>query len=136
MTILSVQHIQRVAAQPRALLTKAGFELVEAPERHFCCGSAGTYNLLQPKMAASLGRRKADHIASATPDIWAAGNIGCLIQIARFLRLPSAHTVELLDWASGGPTPPGLIGLYEEAVRTRSLKRQTDTPTVAGGAFW
>lgn len=132
----SLQHVQRVAAQPRALLTKAGFQLVEAPERHFCCGSAGTYNLLQPKMAERLGRRKADHIASATPDLWAAGNIGCLIQIGRFLSLPSAHTVELLDWASGGPTPPGLGSLDEDAVRARSQKMQTDAPTVAGGVFW
>ena len=80
------------------------------PERHFCCGSAGTYNLLQPEIATALGERKAAHIASVDPDIIAAGNLGCMVQIGRFAQAPIVHTVELLDWATGGPMPPALRG--------------------------
>jgi glycolate oxidase iron-sulfur subunit len=80
-------------------------------ERHFCCGSAGTYNLLQPEMAEALGRRKAGHIASLDPDIVATGNIGCMTQLGRYLSAPIVHTVELLDWATGGPRPPALDGI-------------------------
>ena len=80
------------------------------PERHFCCGSAGTYNLLQPDIAAALGQRKAAHVDSVDPDIVAAGNLGCMVQIARFTHAPVVHTAELLDWATGGPMPPALHG--------------------------
>ncbi len=104
----SLQHGQRVNQQPRQLLARAGFEVLDVPERHFCCGSAGTYNLLQPEISAALGGRKAAHIDSVDPDIVAAGNLGCMVQIARFARAPVAHTVELLDWATGGPVPPAL----------------------------
>ena len=106
----SLQHGQRVTAQPRALLAQAGFNVLDVPERHFCCGSAGTYNLLQPDIAGVLGRRKAAHIDSVDPDIIAAGNLGCLVQIARFAQAPVVHTAELLDWATGGPMPPALHG--------------------------
>jgi len=106
----SLQHGQRVTTQPRALLAQAGFNVLDVPERHFCCGSAGTYNLLQPDIAAALGRRKAAHIDSVDPDIIAAGNLGCLVQIGRFTQAPVVHTAELLDWATGGPMPPGLHG--------------------------
>ena len=94
--------------QPRALLRAAGFEVVDVPERHFCCGSAGTYNLLQPEMAKALGERKATHIRSTDPDIVATGNIGCMTQLSHYLGRPIVHTVELLDWATGGPKPPVL----------------------------
>jgi glycolate oxidase iron-sulfur subunit len=104
----SLQHGQRVERQPRHLLARAGFEVVDVPERHFCCGSAGTYNLLQPDIAVALGQRKAAHVDSVDPDIVAAGNLGCMVQIARFTRAPVVHTVELLDWATGGPMPPTL----------------------------
>jgi glycolate oxidase iron-sulfur subunit len=104
----SLQHGQRVDRQPRLLLTCAGFEVVDVPERHFCCGSAGTYNLLQPDIATALGERKAAHVDSVDPDIVAAGNLGCMVQIARFSRAPIVHTVELLDWATGGPMPAAL----------------------------
>lgn len=104
----SLQHGQRVTGQPRALLARAGFEVVDVPERHFCCGSAGTYNLLQPAIATTLGARKAAQIDSVDPDIVAAGNLGCMVQIARFTSAPIAHTVELLDWATGGPLPAAL----------------------------
>jgi glycolate oxidase iron-sulfur subunit len=104
----SLQHGQRVTSQPRKLLAQAGFEVIDVPERHFCCGSAGTYNLLQPDIAVALGQRKAAHIDSVDPDIVAAGNLGCMVQIARFTKAPIVHTVELLDWATGGPMPPAL----------------------------
>lgn len=106
----SLQHGQRVERQPRQLLARAGFEVVDVPERHFCCGSAGTYNLLQPDIAAALGQRKAAHVDSVDPDIVAAGNLGCMVQIARFTHAPVVHTAELLDWATGGPLPPALHG--------------------------
>jgi glycolate oxidase iron-sulfur subunit len=105
----SLQHGQRVDRQPRSLLARAGFEVVDVPERHFCCGSAGTYNLLQPDIATALGERKAAHVDSVDPDIVAAGNLGCMVQISRFTRAPVVHTVELLDWATGGPMPPALL---------------------------
>jgi glycolate oxidase iron-sulfur subunit len=104
----SLQHGQRVTGQPRKLLAQAGFDVLDVPERHFCCGSAGTYNLLQPDIAVALGERKAAHIDSVDPDIVAAGNLGCMVQIGRFAQAPVVHTVELLDWATGGPMPPAL----------------------------
>jgi glycolate oxidase iron-sulfur subunit len=107
----SMQHVQHVTQQPRDLLTAAGFRVVDVPEKHFCCGSAGTYNLLQPEMAGQLGQRKADHIASTDPDIVATGNIGCMMQLRRYLAAPIVHTVELLDWATGGKLPPALEGV-------------------------
>jgi glycolate oxidase iron-sulfur subunit len=106
----SLQHGQRVTDQPRRLLARAGFNVLDVPERHFCCGSAGTYNLLQPDIAVALGQRKAAHIASVDPDIIAAGNLGCMVQIARFAQAPVVHTAELLDWATGGPMPQALRG--------------------------
>jgi glycolate oxidase iron-sulfur subunit len=106
-----MQHGQRVTREPRDLLRAAGFHVVDVPESHFCCGSAGTYNLLQPVMAAALGRRKAGHIASVDPDVVATGNIGCMTQLRRYLAVPIVHTVELLDWATGGPRPPALADI-------------------------
>ena len=101
----SMQHGQRVTHQPRALLRAAGFRVVDVPEKHFCCGSAGTYNLLQPEMASALGQRRAAHAMSTKPDVVATGNIGCIMQLRRYLDVPVVHTVELLDWATGGPRP-------------------------------
>ena len=101
----SLQHGQRVREQPKALLTAAGFTVLDPPEGHLCCGSAGTYNLLQPELAKRLRDRKVLTIDSVSPDIVAAGNIGCLTQIASGTALPVVHTVELLDWATGGPRP-------------------------------
>jgi glycolate oxidase iron-sulfur subunit len=106
----SLQHGQRVMDPPRQLLKNAGFSVLDVPEKHFCCGSAGTYNLLQPDIADMLGQRKAAHIKSVDPDIVAAGNLGCMVQIGRFSTTPIVHTVELLDWATGGPMPEGLRG--------------------------
>ena len=81
------------------------------PEGHLCCGSAGTYNLLQPALADRLRQRKVANIESLKPDAVAAGNIGCLVQIGGGSSLPVLHTVELLDWATGGPRPAALAGM-------------------------
>ena len=101
----SMQHGQKITTLPLDLLKLAGFEVVAIPESHLCCGSAGTYNLLQPKLAAQLRERKINNIKSVTPEVIAAGNIGCMIQIAGGTDIPVVHTVELLDWATGGPQP-------------------------------
>ncbi|MFI5401273.1 MAG: heterodisulfide reductase-related iron-sulfur binding cluster, partial [SAR324 cluster bacterium] len=106
----SLQHAQGLRSGPRALLASAGFDVVEVPDGHLCCGSAGTYNLLHPEMAETLGRAKAAAIVRTGAQVVAAGNIGCLEQIHHYSSLPSAHTAELLDWALGGPPPAGLAG--------------------------
>ena len=104
----SLQHGQRVTDAPKTLLKNAGFSVVDIPEGHICCGSAGTYNILQPEMAGRLKERKIANIKLAKPDIVAAGNIGCITQLGGGMEFPIAHTVELLDWAYGGPVPMGL----------------------------
>jgi len=104
----SLQHGQRIADAPKALLRRAGFDVRSIPEAHLCCGSAGTYNILQPEIADALRARKVANIARVKPDVIAAGNIGCIAQIASASPTPVVHTVELLDWASGGPAPAAL----------------------------
>ncbi len=104
----SLQHGQKIRSAPQALLAKAGFTVLEVPEAHLCCGSAGTYNMLQPEIAERLQGRKVANIESTRPDLVAAGNVGCIEQIARATSLPVVHTVELLDWATGGPKPAAL----------------------------
>ncbi len=106
----SLAHGQRITAEPLALLEAAGFEALAVPEGHICCGSAGTYNLLQPEMADALRRRKVANIEALQPDAVVAGNLGCLTQIAAGTEIPLTHLVELLDWASGGPKPAKLSG--------------------------
>ena len=101
----SMQHGQHLDAGPKALLAAAGFEPIDVPEGHLCCGSAGTYNLLQPEIATELRNRKLANIASVRPDLVATGNIGCITQLAAGCAAPVVHTVELLDWATGGPAP-------------------------------
>ncbi|MCB2157589.1 MAG: glycolate oxidase iron-sulfur subunit, partial [Rhodobacteraceae bacterium] len=86
----------------------AGFEVVEPADPHLCCGSAGTYNLLQPEISGELKRRKVATIEAKTPDLIAAGNIGCMMQIGSGTKIPVVHTVELIDWATGGPRPRAL----------------------------
>ena len=105
----SLQHGQRVQSQPKALLAAAGFVVVDIPEGHLCCGSAGTYNLLQPEIAGQLRDRKVENIERVAPAIIAAGNIGCMTQIASGTGIPVVHTVELLDWATGGAVPKALV---------------------------
>jgi glycolate oxidase iron-sulfur subunit len=104
----SLQHAQRILAEPKALLAQAGFAVIEIPEGHICCGSAGTYNMLQPELSAALRARKLAHIASTAPDAIATGNIGCVMQLAAGGEYPVLHIAELLDWATGGPKPAAL----------------------------
>lgn len=104
----SLQHGQQIKTLPKELLRAAGFKVVEPADPHLCCGSAGTYNLLQPEIAGELKKRKLATLAATSPEIIAAGNIGCMIQIGASAKVPVVHTVELLDWASGGPKPPSL----------------------------
>jgi glycolate oxidase iron-sulfur subunit len=104
----SLQHGQRITRQPKEVLGKLGFTVKDVPEGHLCCGSAGTYNILQPDIARRLRERKVGTIERLRPDVIAAGNIGCITQIAAGTALPIVHTVELIDWATGGPCPPML----------------------------
>jgi glycolate oxidase iron-sulfur subunit len=101
----SMQHGQQIREEPKALLSDAGFAVRDVPEGHICCGSAGTYNILQPELARQLRDRKAANIARVAPDIIATGNIGCITQITGATDIPILHTVELLDWAHGGAMP-------------------------------
>ena len=103
----SMQHGQKIGAEPKTLLRRAGFVVRDVPEGHICCGSAGVYNILQPEIAGRLRARKVANIARVKPDLIAAGNIGCLTQIAAGTAIPIVHTAELLDWACGGPRPHG-----------------------------
>jgi glycolate oxidase iron-sulfur subunit len=106
----SLQHGQKISRAPKELLSKIGFVVKDVPEGHLCCGSAGTYNILQPELAGRLRERKVRHIESLKPDVIAAGNIGCMTQIAAGTAIPVVHTVEMIDWATGGPTPAALTG--------------------------
>lgn len=104
----SLQHGQKVKTAPKNLLKRAGFEVVEPTDSHLCCGSAGTYNLMQPEISAKLKARKVRTLEARKPEVIAAGNIGCMMQIGSGTDLPVVHTVELLDWATGGPKPRSL----------------------------
>ena len=101
----SLQHGQKITSIPKELLSNSGFVVKDIPESHLCCGSAGTYNILQPDIAMKLRDRKVANIATVKPNVIAAGNIGCMMQIASGTTVPVVHTVELLDWATGGPRP-------------------------------
>src|SRR5579871_1401217 len=120
----SLQHGQRVTRQPKELLARLGFTVRDVPDGHLCCGSAGTYNILQPDIARRLRARKVGTIERLRADVIAAGNIGCMTQIAAGTRLPTVHTVELIDWATGGPCPP--------ALRERWSRSAKHPPAVAG----
>ena len=106
----SMQHGQKIKLEPLKLLRRAGFTVMEVPEGHLCCGSAGTYNILQPEIATRLRERKVANIESLSPQAIATGNIGCITQIGAGTKTPILHTVELLDWAYGGPRPEKLSG--------------------------
>jgi len=93
------------------LLKAAGFTVRDPAEGHLCCGSAGTYNIMQPEISAALKARKVKNIEATKADIIATGNIGCITQIATGTGMPILHTVELLDWAYGGAVPEKLTGL-------------------------
>lgn len=104
----SMQHGQKITDTPKKLLRTAGFTVKDPPEGHICCGSAGVYNILQPEIAGQLRARKVKNIERTKPDVIAAGNIGCMTQIGKGTGLPIVHTVQLLDWAYGGPRPEGI----------------------------
>jgi glycolate oxidase iron-sulfur subunit len=104
----SLQHGQKIKDAPKALLKRVGFEVVEPADSHLCCGSAGTYNLMQPEISGQLKARKVKTLEARKPDVIAAGNIGCMMQIGSGTGIPVVHTVELIDWATGGPRPPAL----------------------------
>jgi glycolate oxidase iron-sulfur subunit len=104
----SMQHGQQIRDEPKRLLRKAGFDVKDVPEGHICCGSAGVYNILQPDIAERLRDRKVSNIARVRPQIIATGNIGCMTQIGSGTSTPVVHTIELLDWAYGGPPPPAI----------------------------
>jgi glycolate oxidase iron-sulfur subunit len=111
----SMQHGQKITGEPKALLRRAGFDVRDVPEGHICCGSAGTYNILQPEIAGQLRQRKIGNIAKVKPDLIAAGNIGCITQIGSGAATPIVHTVQLLDWACGGPAPEAASALLAKA---------------------
>lgn len=104
----SLQHGQQIKSLPKDLLRKVGYNVVEPADSHLCCGSAGTYNLLQPEISGQLKTRKVNTLEAKNPDVIAAGNIGCMMQIGSGTAVPVVHTVELLDWATGGPKPAKL----------------------------
>lgn len=104
----SMQHGQKITKAPITLLSAAGFRVQQPAESYLCCGSAGIYNILQPELAARLGERKARNIDTLRPDVIATGNIGCATHMRSRIAVPVVHTVELLDWATGGPTPAAL----------------------------
>ncbi|NKB36819.1 MAG: glycolate oxidase subunit GlcF [Gammaproteobacteria bacterium] len=104
----SMQHGQRLSKQPLSLLEQAGYKIESLPDSHICCGSAGTYNILQSDLAEKLGQQKTQQLESTGADIIASGNLGCMTQLQQYSGLPLVHTIELLDWASSGPTPMAL----------------------------
>ncbi len=112
----SMQHGQRLKTEPKTLLAKAGFVIKDVPEGHLCCGSAGTYNLLQPELATELRTRKVANIERTRPDFIATGNIGCMTQIGGGTDLPIVHTAHLLDWVTGGPKPDAIAHLPDTVV--------------------
>ncbi|MGK9339515.1 glycolate oxidase subunit GlcF [Sinorhizobium meliloti] len=105
----SLQHGQQIRSAPKDLLRAAGFEVVEPRDSHICCGSAGTYNLMQPAISSELKARKLATIEATHPEVISAGNIGCMMQIGSGTEIPLVHTVELLDWATGGPKPRSMV---------------------------
>jgi glycolate oxidase iron-sulfur subunit len=106
----SLAHGQGVTTAPREMLVKAGFDVKDIPESHLCCGSAGTYNILQPELANRLRERKIANIDKIAPELIAAGNIGCITQIAAGTEIPVVHPIELIEWATGGSAPSVLRG--------------------------
>jgi glycolate oxidase iron-sulfur subunit len=106
----SLQHGQQIKTYPKDLLRRVGYKVLEPENSHLCCGSAGTYNLMQPEISGQLKARKIKSLQATTPDVISAGNLGCMMQIGSGTDIPIMHTVELLDWATGGPEPRALTG--------------------------
>jgi glycolate dehydrogenase iron-sulfur subunit len=119
----SLQHGQGIQDEPKFLLKQAGFAVADIPDGHICCGSAGTYNIMQSEIADELKDRKVRNIRSVKADLVAAGNIGCITQLQGAMDIPIVHTVELLDWAYGGPVPQGLEDLRKFVTDVPKPKR-------------
>jgi glycolate oxidase iron-sulfur subunit len=122
----SLQHGQKIVREPKDLLARLGFTVKDIPEAHLCCGSAGTYNIMQPELARALRDRKVANIRRVVPDVIAAGNIGCITQIGSAIDVPVVHTIELVDWATGGPTPDALRGIGSEATKPAASELQAE----------
>jgi glycolate oxidase iron-sulfur subunit len=118
----SLQHGQKITHEPKELLCRTGFVVKDVPEGHLCCGSAGTYNILEDDIAKRLRARKVANIEKVKPDVIAAGNIGCITQIAAGTSIPVVHPVELIDWATGGPQPAALRGTAITVAAARSAE--------------
>ncbi|MPZ39556.1 MAG: glycolate oxidase subunit GlcF [Rhizobiales bacterium] len=118
----SLQHGQKITREPKELLSRAGFVVKDVPEGHLCCGSAGTYNILEDDIAKRLRARKVANIEKVKPDVVAAGNIGCITQIAAGTAIPVVHPVELVDWATGGPQPAALSRTTRTAAAARTAE--------------
>src|SRR5262249_13555404 len=133
-----LQHGQKIVGTPKELLCKMGFVVKDVAEGHLCCGSAGTYNILQPELARRLRERKVGNIEKLKPDVIAAGNIGCMTQIAAGTVIPVVHTVELIDWATGGPEPEALAGKRGSgaAVAPVAPAKRVAKPQRSGGDQW
>lgn len=129
----SLQHGQQIKTFPKDLLKAAGFKVVEPKDSHLCCGSAGTYNLLQPEISGQLKDRKVKTLEATKPDVISAGNIGCMMQIGSAIGVPVVHTVELLDWATGGPIPAAMVE-GEKAIDLGGFKMPVGAPPVAVAA--
>ncbi len=128
----SMQHAQKIKDQPKRLLAQMGFIVRPIPEEHICCGSAGVYNILQPLLARRLRARKVANIEKTKPDIIAAGNIGCIAQIGHGTALPIVHTVELIDWAQGGPLPTALANAcFEDRAASPVQERPSNEAAMA-----
>jgi glycolate oxidase iron-sulfur subunit len=121
----SLQHGQKIHRQPKDLLAKAGFRVSDIAEAHLCCGSAGTYNIMQPDIARALRDRKVAAIGATGAEVVATGNIGCMTQLAPAAGIPVVHTVELLDWAYGGPVPDALSDVSSRANDSRRIANAT-----------
>ncbi len=128
----SLQHGQKVTSAPKDLLRRAGFTVSEPVDSHLCCGSAGTYNLMQPVISAELRRRKVENLEAKLPQIIAAGNIGCMTQIGAGTTVPVVHTVELLDWATGGPCPAATGHILQPAPLQGVHRAGAATPAPSG----
>jgi glycolate oxidase iron-sulfur subunit len=111
-----------VVSAPKQALARVGFPVKEIPEGHICCGSAGTYNMLQPELAARLRDRKIANIATLAPDVIATGNIGCMTQIGTATSIPVVHMIELVDWATGGPMPDALRSINKRVIASSVSK--------------
>ncbi|MFQ3354990.1 MAG: glycolate oxidase iron-sulfur subunit, partial [Paracoccaceae bacterium] len=104
----SLQHGQTIKNEPKDLLRSVGYRVTEPTDAHLCCGSAGTYNIMQPEISQQLRDRKISTINATAADVVSTGNLGCMLQIGSATNIPVVHTVELLDWATGGPKPSAL----------------------------